>query len=326
MKTEYKIIGQNIPKIGLQKRLRGEPIFSADLELDNPLILRVLRSTESHADIKRIDYAKALRISGVVGVFTAEDIPGKNLTGIINKDQPLLAAGKVRSVGEPVALVAAETQSAAESALKAIEVTYETLPAVFRTAEALAPGATKIHEKGNLLFSRKIKKGEVDKAFKQCAAIVEKTYQTTYVEHSYLEPDAGAGYVDYDGTLVIFASTQNPHYDHKELVGLLELEDDQVRIIQAATGGGFGSKLDLNVQGFIGLALYHLRRPVRMVYSREEAYLATAKRHPLEMTLKTGADSQGKLLAMSATITCDTGAYGSYGIAVTSRAAVHATG
>ncbi|MGD8471314.1 MAG: xanthine dehydrogenase family protein molybdopterin-binding subunit, partial [Desulfobacteraceae bacterium] len=326
MEAEYKIIGKNIAKIGLEKRLRGEPIFSADLELDNPLILRVLRSTQAHAYIRRIDYEKALKINGVVRVFTAEDIPGKNLTGIINKDQPLLATGKVRSVGEPVALIAAETQAAAESALKAIEVTYETLPAIFDTTEAMAPGATKIHEKGNLLFSRKINKGDVDEAFRQCTAIVEKTYQTTYVEHSYLEPDAGAGYVDYDGTLVIFASTQNPHYDHKELVGLLGLEDEQVRIIQAATGGGFGSKLDMNVQGFIGLTLYHLRRPVRMVYSREEAYLATAKRHPLEMTLKTGADSQGKLLAVSADITCDTGAYGSYGIAVTSRAAVHATG
>jgi CO/xanthine dehydrogenase Mo-binding subunit len=326
MTAEYKSIGQNIPKIGLEKRLRGEPIFSADLELDNPLILRVLRSTEAHAEIRRINYEKALRVNGVVGVFTAEDIPGENLTGIINRDQPLLAAGKVRSVGEPVALVAAETADAAEEALQAIEVTYEKLPAVFDTNAAMAPGAAKIHEKGNLLFSRRIKKGDVDKTFGRCAAIVEKTYRTTYVEHSYLEPDAGAGYVDYDDTLVIFASTQNPHYDHKELVGLLGLEDEQVRIIQAATGGGFGSKLDMNVQGFIGLALYHLKRPVRMVYSREEAYLATAKRHPLEMTLKTGADSQGRLLAMRAAITCDTGAYGSYGIAVTSRAAVHATG
>ena len=326
MASDYRCIGQNIPKIGLEKRLRGEPIFSADLELENPLILKVLRSTEAHAEIKRIDYEKALRVNGVAGVFTSEDIPGENLTGIINKDQPLLAAGKVRSVGEPVALVAAESDAAAKEALQAIEVTYEKLPAVFDTTEAMAPGAAKIHEKGNLLFSRKIKKGDVDKAFSRCAAIVEKTYRTTYVEHSYLEPDAGAGYVDYDDTLVIFASTQNPHYDHKELVGLLGLEDEQVRIIQAATGGGFGSKLDMNVQGYIGLALYHLKRPVRVVYSREEAYLATAKRHPLEMTLKTGADSQGRLLAMRATITCDTGAYASYGIAVTSRAAVHATG
>jgi CO/xanthine dehydrogenase Mo-binding subunit len=326
MKAEYKIIGQNIPKIGLEKRLRGEPIFSADLELDSPLILRVLRSTQPHAYIKRIDSEKALKIRGVVGVFTCKDIPGENLTGIINKDQPLLAAGKVRSVGEPVALVAAETQAAADQALKAIEVIYEDLPAVFSPDEALAAGAPKIHEKGNLLFTRKIKKGNLEKAFEKCAAIIEKTYRTAPIEHSYLEPDAGAGYVDYDDTLVIFASTQNPHYDHKEVVGLLGLEDEQVRIVQAATGGGFGSKLDMNVQGFVGLALYHLKRPVRIVYTREEAYLATAKRHRLEMTLKTGADSQGKLLAMSATIICDTGAYASYGIAVASRSAVHATG
>ena len=326
MKAEYKIIGQNIPKIGLEKRLRGEPIFSADLELDNPLILRVLRSTRPHAYIKRIVSEKALKIRGVVGVFTSEDIPGENLTGIINKDQPLLAAGKVRSVGEPVALVAAETQAAADQALKAIEVTYEEMPSVFSPAESLAAGAPKIHEKGNLLFTRKIKKGNIEKAFEQSAAIIEKTYRTAPIEHSYLEPDAGAGYVDFDDTLVIFASTQNPHYDHKEVVGLLGLEDEQVRIVQAATGGGFGSKLDMNVQGFVGLALYHLKRPVRMVYTREEVYLATAKRHRLEMTLKTGADSQGKLLAMSATIICDTGAYASYGIAVTSRSAVHATG
>ncbi len=326
MKAEYKIIGQNIPKIGLEKRLRGEPIFSADLELDSPLILKILRSTQPHAYIKRIDTEKALGIKGVAGVFTAKDIPGENLIGIINKDQPLLADGKVRSVGEPVALVAAETPAAADQALDAIEVTYDALPAVFRPDEALEAGAPKIHEKGNLLFTRKIKKGNLDKAFEQCAVIIEKTYLTSPIEHNYLEPDAGAGYVDHDNTLVIFASTQNPHYDHKEVVGLLGLEDEQVRIIQAATGGGFGSKLDMNVQGFVGLALYHLRRPVRIVYTREEAYLATPKRHSLEMTLKTGADSQGRLLAMRAFITCDTGAYASYGIAVASRSAVHATG
>jgi CO/xanthine dehydrogenase Mo-binding subunit len=132
--------------------------------------------------------------------------------------------------------------------------------------------------------------------------------------------------VDKDGTIVIFASTQNPHYDHSDVVSILGVEDEKVRIIQAATGGGFGSKLDLNVQGFIGLALYHVKRPVRYVYSREEAFLATAKRHPLTMIMKTGADSNGKLLAMKARIICDTGAYASYGIAVASRSAVHATG
>lgn len=133
-------------------------------------------------------------------------------------------------------------------------------------------------------------------------------------------------FFDGDGTIVIYASTQNPFYDHKEVVSLLGVEDSRVRIIQAATGGGFGSKLDMNVQGFIGLALFYLKRPVRYVYTREEAYLATAKRHPLIIRLKTGTDEYGKLLAAKMRIICNTGAYGSYGIAVASRSAVHGTG
>jgi CO/xanthine dehydrogenase Mo-binding subunit len=326
MKSEYKTIGQSIPRIGVKERLRGEPIFCSDLEFEDALVLKVLRSAKAHARIVDINYKEALKIKGVAGIFTEKDIPGKNLIGIINKDQPLLAVGKVRSVGEPVALVAAETESVARRALDFIEVTYEDLPAVFTTEEALRPDAPPIHEKGNLLFTRKVKKGNVDEAFKRCAISVEKTYHTARIEHAYLEPDAGAGYVDKDGTLVIYASTQNPHYDHKEVTGLLGLEDGRVRIVQAATGGGFGSKLDLNVQGFIGLAMLHLQKPVKMVYTREESFLATAKRHPIEMTLKTGADERGKIIALQARVTADTGAYGSYGIAVASRVAMHATG
>ncbi len=326
MKTEYSTVGRSIPKIGVKERLRGEPIFSGDLDFDDALVLKVLRSTKAHARIVEINYERAHKIKGVVRVFTEKDIPGKNLIGIINKDQPLLATGKVRSVGEPIALVAAESEISAQRALDFIEVTYEDLPAVFTPEDALKPDAPKIHDKGNLLFMRQVKKGDVEEAFKRCAVSVEKTYHTARIEHSYLEPDAGAGYVDEDGTLVIYASTQNPHYDHKELTGLLGLADDQVRIVQAATGGGFGSKLDLNVQGFIGLAMLHLQRPVKMVYTREESFLATAKRHPIEMTLKTAVDGDGKIIALQARITADTGAYGSYGIAVASRVAMHATG
>jgi CO/xanthine dehydrogenase Mo-binding subunit len=326
MKAEYSTIGKSIPKIGVKDRLRGEPIFSADIDFQDALVLRVLRSSRAHAKLVTVNCDQALEIKGVVAIFTARDVPGKNLIGIINKDQPLLADGKVRSVGEPIALVAAESKDVAARALERIEVVYEDLSAVFTPEDALKPDAPKIHAKGNLLVTRRIIKGDVAEAFNRCAVVAENTYRTTWIEHNYLEPDAGAGYVDEDGILVIYASTQNPHYDHKEVTGLLGLQDHQVRIVQAATGGGFGSKLDLNVQGYIGLALLLLKRPVKMVYSREESYLATAKRHPLEMTLKTGADRTGKLIALQAAITADTGAYASYGIAVASRAAVHATG
>ncbi len=326
MENKYQSIGHSIQRRGVLERLRGAPIFSADIGLESPLVLKVLRSNRAHAEILSINVQKALQIKGVERVFTAADIQGKNLIGIINRDQPLLATDKVRSVSDPVALVAAETQATAEAALQAIEVTYKDLPAVFDPEVAMEPQAPRIHEAGNVLLTRTVRRGNPGPAFEECSSVIEKTYRTSTIEHNYLEPDAGAGFIDDDGTLVIYASTQNPHYDHKEVVSLLGVEESAVRIIQAATGGGFGSKLDLNVQGFIGLALYHLKRPVRCVYSREEAYLATAKRHPLSITMKSGVDAKGRLRAMQATIICDTGAYGSYGIAVTSRAAVHATG
>ncbi len=326
MNTDYTTVGTSIPRLGAVERLTGEPIFSADLKIDDPLVLKVLPSSRNHARIVNIDTQRASRMNGVVRVFTAADVPGRNLTGIINKDRPLLAVDKVRFIGDAIALVAARSEGAAESALRAIDVTYEDLPTVSDPEAALKDEAPKIHRKGNLLFTRKVRKGDVKKGFAECRVVVEKTYRTSCLEHTYLEPDAGVGRVDGDGSFVIYASTQNPHYDHAELVSLLGVEDEEVRIIQAATGGGFGSKLDLNVQGFIGIALYHLRRPVRFICTREEAYLASAKRHPLTMTIKTGADEKGKLRALEARILCDTGAYSSYGVAVASRAAIHATG
>jgi nicotinate dehydrogenase large molybdopterin subunit len=326
MTNTHKAIGKSIERVGAREKVTGRALYSADIELSNPLTLKALRSDRPHAEILAVDAEKALRIKGVVSVFTAKDIPGKNLTGIITKDQPMLIPDKVRCIGDPVALVASETEAAAEQALKAIEVVYRDLPAVFDPEEAMAADAPKVHAKGNVLVSRTIRRGDAEQAFTQCRSVIERTYRTSMIEHNYLEPDAGAGFVDADDALVIYASTQNPHYDHKEVVTLLGVEDDRVRIIQAATGGGFGSKLDLNVQGFIGLALYHLKRPVRYVYTREEAYLATAKRHPLIIRMKTGADAAGRLLALQATIICDTGAYASYGPAVTNRVPLHATG
>jgi CO/xanthine dehydrogenase Mo-binding subunit len=322
----YHTVGKSILRRGAKERLTGKPIFCADMERENALYLKAVRSRHPHAKILGIDATAAMLVPGVVQVFTAEDIPGKNLMGIINKDQPLLAEDKVRSLADPVALVAARTPGAADLAAAAVSVDYDPLPAVFDPEEALAPDAPQIHAKGNVMVQKKVCRGDVAAAFDKAHTIIEKTYRTSAIEHTYLEPDAGIGFPDEDGTLVIYASTQNPHYDHKEVVSLLGVEDHTVRIIQAATGGGFGSKLDMNVQGFIGLALYHLKQPVRYVYSREESYLATAKRHPFVIHMKTGADETGRITAMQMKAVCNTGAYGSYGIAVASRAAVHGTG
>ncbi len=326
MKETFSSVGTSIPRLCSGEKITGKALYAADIKLDNPLILKVRRSDYAHALIKKINIEKAQAMEGVAGVFMASDIPGKNLLGIINKDQPVLAEGKVRSMADGVALVAATTEAIADAACRAIEVEYEPLPAIFDPEEAMKEGAVKIHEKGNILGSRKIVRGDVEKVFATATHIVEKEYTTSSIEHTYLEPDAGVGFIDDDGAMTIVASTQNPHYDHKEIVSLLNVEDKDVRIIQAVTGGGFGSKLDVTVQGFIAIALYYLKRPVRCVYSREEAYLATAKRHPFVIKMKSAVDERGKLLALKVRAVCNTGAYGSYGMAVTARAAVHATG
>jgi CO/xanthine dehydrogenase Mo-binding subunit len=321
-----KQISKTIPKIGAVDLARGCRLFSEDIPLDGALTLQLFRSRKAHARILSLDVEKARKVNGVVGILTAKDIPGKNLFGLINKDQPLLAHEKVRFVGEAIALVAAADKEAAQKALEAIEVTYEDLPTLIDPEDSLKEGAPLIHAKGNLLSRRIIRKGNAAEALSKCDVVIKKTYRTPHVEHCYLEPDAGAGFVDQDGTLVIYASTQNPHYDLKEVSEILGLEEERIRIIQAATGGGFGSKLDLTVQGYIGLALYHFQRPVRLAFSREEAFLATPKRHPMNIEFETGASKDGKIQALRARIICDTGAYASYGLAVTARAAVHATG
>jgi CO/xanthine dehydrogenase Mo-binding subunit len=321
-----RYIGKSIPRVGALELAAGRRRFSEDIPLERPLVLRLFRSSKAHARLVKVNVERALTVPGVVGVLTAKDVPGKNLYGLINKDQPLLAHEKIRFVGEAIALVAAENDDAAEKGRDAIDVVYEDLPPLFDPEAALKPEAPRIHAKGNLLYRRVLRKGDADKALAECPVVVKRTYFTPHLEHSYLEPDAGAGYMDGAGILVIHASTQNPHYDHKEVCDILGLKDEEVRIVQAATGGGFGSKLDLTVQGFIGLALYHFRRPVRLIYSREEVCLVTPKRHPMKMELETGANRDGKLVALRARLLCDTGAYASYGLAVATRAAVHATG
>jgi len=319
-------VGHSVQRHGGRNLVRGRPVFAEDYQPKGALVLKVFRSKKQHARILGIDTAKAMNIGGITSILTASDIPGINQYGVIIKDQPLLAKDKVRFAGEAIALVAAENEEAADEALQALDIQFQDLPPVFDPEKALEPEAAPVHEKGNLLNRQTVRKGDVEEGFRRSDIVVERTYHTQRTEHSYLEPDAGTGTVDEEGRLVIHVCTQNPHYDRKDVAALLGLEEERIRIVQTATGGGFGSKLDLTVQGFIGLALYHLRRPVRMVFSREEAFLATGKRHPSRIHLKTGMSRDGRLLALQAKMLFDTGPYSSYGVPLATRAAVHITG
>jgi CO/xanthine dehydrogenase Mo-binding subunit len=319
-------VGRSVERLGGRDLVRGRPVFAEDDQPKGALVLKVFRSKKHHARILSIDTAKARNVRGIAGILTASDIPGVNQYGVIIKDQPLLAKDKVRFAGEAIALVAAENEDAADEALQAFDIQFEDLPPVFDPEKALALGAAPVHEKGNLLNRKTVRKGDVEEGFRRSDIVVERTYHTQLAEHSYLEPDAGSGRIDEEGNLVIQVCTQNPHYDRKDVAALLGLEEERIRIVQTTTGGGFGSKLDLTVQGFIALALYHLRRPVKMVFSREEAFLATAKRHPSRIHLKSGISRGGRLLALQARMLFDTGPYSSYGTPLAMRAAIHITG
>ena len=320
-------VGKDILRVDAFDKALGSILYGPDQNIEGALWLLAKRSPYPHARILSIDTSQAETIDGVVRIFTAADIPGENSFGIIpvTKDQTLLAKDKVRYIGDAVALVAAYDLKSAKEAVDKIKVNYEELPAIYDPEESLKKGRILIHEKGNLLCSSRIIKGDIEKGFSNADIIIEREYRTSRLEHLSLEPEGGIGYFE-DGRIVIIASTQNPHYDRDDVARLLGLSPDKVRVIQSGTGGGFGGKLDISVQGFIGLAVYHLKRAVRMVYSREESFLTTAKRHPLIMRYKTGAKKDGKLTAVKVDIIGDTGAYASYGLAVIMRATVHATG
>jgi len=322
-----KIIGENPIRLGAKEKVLGTTLFGVDQGKPGDLFLFLLRAYQSPSRISRLEVEDAQKIPGVIRIFTAADVPGVNRIGIIpsTKDQPVLAEKIIRYRGEPVALVAAESEEAGLEALRVIRLELEPQPGSFDPRKALDPGTPFIHEKGNLLFQQQVVKGEAEEALDKSTYRLRNTYSTSPLEHGPLEVEGGRG--DWqDGKILIQACTQNPHYDQSDLARLLGLPLETIRVVQAETGGGFGKKLDLSVQSYLGLAVFHLKRPVRMCYTREESFIGTAKRHALFIDYESGMDAGGKLTAIKVDILGDTGAYASYGVAVCMRAAVHATG
>jgi CO/xanthine dehydrogenase Mo-binding subunit len=323
-------LGASVQRVGNRQRALGETRYGLDQGKEGDLYLACVRAGKAPARIHKIDIDKALGQPGVVRVFTAADIPGVNRLGIIpvSKDQEFIAQEIVRHRGQAVALVAADSLAAARAGADAVRVDYEELPGVFDPEEALAENAPLVHPDhptGNLLRENLIKKGDVDEALAKSHVTVEAEYTTGRVEHAALEMEGGRAEFE-DGRVIVWACTQNPHYDQADLALFLGVDPEKIRVVQAETGGGFGGKLDISVQPFLALAAWHLKRSVRMTYTREESLLATGKRHPFRMRYVSGADADGKLTAVKAELLADTGAFASYGLAVCMRAAVHATG
>jgi len=314
---------------GLPK-VTGAECFGADTFPADALSVLVIRSPYWHAAFSFGDIAAFLASHpGLVAAFTAADIPGRNRFGVIPRfaDQPALAEGVARFRGEAVAIVAGERAAIAELDPAEFPVTWTELPPLSSPGEAAAAGAPAIHadRPGNVLVSGGVQRGDVDRALEASTHSVSGVIETSFVEHAYIEPEAGWARMDGD-TLVIHACTQAPYMDRDDTALVLGLPPENVRMVPTATGGGFGSKLDLSVQPLIGLVALKTRRPAALAYTRAESMMSTTKRHPAVMRATVGADAEGKVTAMAFSGDFDTGAYASWGPTVTSRVPVHASG
>ncbi|MCU0482936.1 MAG: molybdopterin-dependent oxidoreductase [Chloroflexi bacterium] len=303
----------------------GRARYAADLATDGMLHARALRSPHPHAEVVRVYADRARRLPGVEAVLVAADVPGENRYGRKVKDQPVLADGVVRQVGDPVALVVADSPEAAAAALAAIEVEYRLLPAVFTPDEALADGAPALHPGGNLLAENRLRQGDVAAGFAAADVVVERTYETPWNEHAYLEPEAVLAAWEGE-TLVVRTATQYPHYQQAEIARTLGLPKARVRVVPTVVGGAFGGKTEISCQCLAALAAHRTGRPVRIVYGRAESFESTYKRHPYLIRVRAGATRSGDLTALEIDMLANTGAYASFGPGLMVKSFASATG
>jgi len=311
-------VGKPLRRVDSLGKAVGATVYAADYTMPNMLHAKVLRSSVPSANITRLDVSAARALPGVVCVLTNEDAPNAKLNtdmpGQTGKkaragsDAPVLAKDVVRYVGEPIALVAAETLALAEEALQLIEIEYETLPGVFCPEEALKPGAPILFEPDNAVARWKIRKGDLEAGMAQADVIVENTFKMPFLEHCYLEPDGGVAWVDEQGVINIRVCTQVIEH-FRSIARALDVPQNRIRVRGTMVGGGFGSKEDITVEIFLALLARETGRPVKLVYTREEVFTSTAKRHPFIITHRTGVKKSGVITAAQVTMVADSGAY-----------------
>jgi nicotinate dehydrogenase large molybdopterin subunit len=326
--SEDAVIGKAVRRIDAPSKVSGRLRYAADMTMPGMLHVQVLRSPHAHARLVSIDASAAEAMDGVEGVITCADVPGVDGFGVFVNDQPIMARGKVRYVGEAVAAVAAEDPLVAARAAAAIKVVYDALPAVFDPDVAMRPGAPALHDYApdNITKHIPIRVGDVGKGFAESDIVVEETYSTQAIEHAYLEPEAGLAYVDHDGVVTIVSPDQNITHHRHMLARIIAKPISKVRFIMSPVGGGFGGKEDMIYQGMLALLAMKTQRPVRLVFTREESIISTAKRHPSRTTLRMGLTKDGHIRALAMKMICDGGAYGLSTEGVMRKAAILAAG
>ncbi|MCS7137514.1 MAG: xanthine dehydrogenase family protein molybdopterin-binding subunit [Candidatus Caldarchaeum sp.] len=326
---EFLVVGKKVARVDALDAVLGKPMYTADLVAEQPLYVKAVRSKLPSALVKGIDLSKVEARPSVKKIITHKDIPGENDAGSLIPDRPLLAVDRVRHVGEAIALVVGETVEDAEEAADLVEVFYDPLPVVASPAEAMKPDAPRVQDRDNIVTHFKIRKGDVEKGFKQSDVIVQRMYKTQFITGLPLETEIAYAFRDGDGRITCISSMQNLHDVYNKVRGILGVPADKLRVVQAATGGGFGPKSDetpIDVAAYACLATYYTGRPSLAAFTRAEAMTVQCKRHHFEITHMVGSSRNGKLLAWKSTLIEDTGAYISKGHLVIGRATFHCTG
>lgn len=314
--SKYSVIGKRVHRVDGPEKVTGSAKYTFDMVLHNMLYGKVLRSPYPHASILNIDTSRAEKLTGVKAVVTGKDTLGRK-QGIWRRfaelcDEEILCRTRVRYIGDPVAAVAAVDADTAEEALDLIEVEYEPLPAVFDPLEAIGEDAPQIHEgvELNMNVTRHIEWGDVDEAFRQCDYIREDQFRCSSQAHVCMETHGAVASFGYDGKLTVWTSTQSSYFIQGLLADMLGLREGDVRVIKPHTGGGFGSKFELDSAQFCASLLsMRLCQPVKIVLSREEEFTATKRRTPMYYYTRLGAKKDGTLLAKEVRVITEGGAY-----------------
>ncbi|MGR8950318.1 MAG: molybdopterin cofactor-binding domain-containing protein, partial [Gammaproteobacteria bacterium] len=324
------VVGEKIPRLDGEAKILGTDRFGGDEVPADCLVLKVIRSPYHHASFEFGDIESFIEHSpGIEAVFRAKDIPGVNEFGVIPpfRDQPVFAENVARFQGEAVAAVVGQPQAIETFNSDEFPITFKSLMPVLTPSEAQEDKAPLLHagRSRNELTTGLVQRGDLDAAFADAEIEVSGNFTTGFVEHAYIEPEAG--YAKRVGNRIeIYGCTQAPYMDREAIARILNIDEQDIRILPSAVGGGFGSKLDLSFQPFLALAAWQLNRPVRVTYTRPESMLSTTKRHPSEIKARIAASKDGRIAAMDFYGEFNTGAYASWGPTVANRVPVHASG
>lgn len=320
-------VGQKMQRIDAKEKVLGKGEYVDDIYLEGMIYGSAVRSVHPRARILAIHTEAAKALPGVIGVFTAADIPGSVKVGHLKQDwDTMIPVGKITHyVGDAVALVAAETPEILEEAKKLVEVEYEVLEPVKDPFEAMAEGAPLVHESGNILAHEHLVRGNAEEVIEKSKYKVTRHYETPWTEHAFLEPEAAIA-MPFDDGVFIYSTDQGTYDTRHECSLMLGLDPEKVIVENKLVGGGFGGKEDVTVQHLAALIAYLTKRTVKVKLTRQESIIIHPKRHPMWMDITTACDENGYLTAMKATVVSDTGAYASLGGPVLQRACTHAAG